>query len=80
MDIVALKDSSVACLQAEEAKAMAQQMVEVYADFAINCAAMPVIPGALDCLSMLKAAKACSAVCPRNMIMVHGCMQAGSQG
>ncbi|CAL8460590.1 g119 [Coccomyxa elongata] len=30
---------------AEEAKAMAEQMVNVYADFAINCAAMPVIPG-----------------------------------
>ena len=33
------------CVQAEEAKAMAQQMVEVYAEFAINCAAMPVIAG-----------------------------------
>jgi len=32
-------------MQAEEAKTMARQMVEVYADFAINCAAMPVIPG-----------------------------------
>lgn len=40
----ALRDA-MACVQAEEAKAMAQQMVEVYADFAINCAAMPVISG-----------------------------------
>ena len=35
----------MADLQAEEAKAMAEQMVNVYADFAIECAAMPVIPG-----------------------------------
>lgn len=33
-------------MQAEEAQAMARQMVDVYAEFAINGAAMPVIAGA----------------------------------
>ena len=33
--------------QAEEARAMARQMVDVYADFACNAAAMPVIAGEL---------------------------------
>ena len=32
--------------QAEEAHAMARQMVDVYAEFAVNAAAMPVIAGA----------------------------------
>ena len=34
-------------MQAEEARAMARQMVEVYAEFATNAAAMPVIAGLL---------------------------------
>ena len=33
-------------VQAEEAQAMARQMVDVYAEFAVNGAAMPVIAGA----------------------------------
>lgn len=33
-------------MQAEEAQAMARRMVDVYAEFAINGAAMPVIAGA----------------------------------
>ena len=35
-------------MQAEEAQAMARQMVDVYAEFAVNAAAMPVIAGALS--------------------------------
>ena len=35
-----------ACLQAEEAEAMARRMVQVYADFATDVAAMPVVVGA----------------------------------
>ena len=34
-------------MQAEEAHAMARQMVDVYAEFAVNAAAMPVIAGVL---------------------------------
>ena len=33
-------------MQAEEAAAMARRMVQVYADFATNMAAMPVVVGA----------------------------------
>lgn len=34
-----------ACMQAEEAEAMARRMVQVYADFATDVAAMPVVVG-----------------------------------
>ena len=47
MQTLASHDDSGICLpvQAEEARAMAQQMVEVYAEFATQAAAMPVIMG-----------------------------------
>ena len=42
---MSLTPAALLPIQAEEAAAMARQMVEVYAEFAVNAAAMPVIVG-----------------------------------